>query len=183
MSTAHPVRSVSDTAAWVAIYRALESERRDASREVRAGPNLILSPAAGFDTRPYHMELPESLQWVEVGLPDLIAHKEDVRRGERPACRLARIRLDLSEGSARRKLFAEPGHRAERVTVASEGLLVYLSRDAVCVSRRRLSPRLRAGRGERLSGLPASGGRERGTGHRPVEPAPRAGSRPTSILP
>jgi len=101
------------------------------AREVRAGSDLVLNLAAGLDTRPYRMELPASLQWVEVDLPDLIAYKEDLLRGERATCRLERIRLDLSDVSARRGLFAELAKRAERVTVASEGLLVYLSSDEV----------------------------------------------------
>jgi len=168
------VRGISDTAAWVAMYRAQESERPDAvfrdsyarrlagergerimatmafakkhawsyvarthlfdtfvAREVREGSDLVLNLAAGLDTRPYRLQLPASLQWVEVDLPDLIAHKDDVLRGERPVCRLERIRLDLSNVSARRGLFAELGNRAKRVTVLTEGLLVYLSADEV----------------------------------------------------
>jgi methyltransferase (TIGR00027 family) len=174
VSTEPPVRSISDTAAWVAMYRALESERSDAvfrdpyarrlagergerimvelsaarkhswsytarthlfdtfvAREVRAGSDLVLNLAAGLDARPYRMDLPPALRWVEVDLPDLIAHKEDVLRGEQPVCRLERIPLDLSDVAARRRLFAELGSRSERVTVLSEGLLVYLSADEV----------------------------------------------------
>jgi methyltransferase (TIGR00027 family) len=174
MSNEPLVRGISDTAAWVAMYRAMESERPDAAfrdpyarrlagergerimatmafarkhawsytartylfdsfvaREVRAGSDLVLNLAAGLDTRPYRMELPASLQWVEVDLPDLIAYKEDVLRNERPVCRLERVRLDLSDVSARRRLFAELGKRATRVTVLSEGLLVYLSAEEV----------------------------------------------------
>ena len=168
------VRTISDTAAWVAMYRALESERPDAvfrdpyarrlagergerimatmsaarrhawsyvarthvfdtfiAQEVRAGSDLVLNLAAGLDTRPYRMDLPASLRWVEVDLPDLIAYKEDLLRGDRPACRLHRFRLDLSDVAARRKLFAELGGGSRRVTVVTEGLLVYLSPDDV----------------------------------------------------
>lgn len=174
MPDAPLVRGISDTAAWVAMYRAQESERPDAvfrdpyarrlagerggrimatmafarkhawsytarthlfdafiSREVRAGADVVLNLAAGLDTRPYRMELPASLQWVEVDLPDLIAYKEDVLRGERPVCRLERVALDLADIAARRALFAAVGRRAQRVMVASEGLLVYLNADEV----------------------------------------------------
>ncbi|HET7526272.1 MAG TPA: SAM-dependent methyltransferase [Burkholderiaceae bacterium] len=174
MSSEPPVRGISDTAAWVAMYRAAESERPDAAfrdpyarrlagergerimatmafakkhawsytarthlfdtfiaREVRAGSDMVLNLAAGLDTRPYRIELPASLQWVEVDLPDLISYKEDVLRSERPACRLERIALDLSDVSGRRALFTELANRAERVTVLTEGLLVYLSSDEV----------------------------------------------------
>jgi methyltransferase (TIGR00027 family) len=173
MSNEPSVRGISDTAAWVAMYRALESERRDAvfhdpyarrlagergerimvtisaarkhawsytarthlfdtliAEEVRAGSDLVLNLAAGLDTRPYRMALPASLRWVEVDLPDLVAYKEEVLRGDRPVCRLERVRLDLSDVAARRALFAELG-RSRRVTVLSEGLLVYLSAEQV----------------------------------------------------
>jgi O-methyltransferase involved in polyketide biosynthesis len=42
-----------------------------------------------------------------------------------------RVALDLSDVPARRRLFAELARRATRITVASEGLLVYLGPDEV----------------------------------------------------
>lgn len=168
------IRNISDTAAWVAVYRAMESERPDpvfrdpyarrlagprgqeimekvrvakrhawsytartylidtfVTQEIANGADMIVNLAAGLDTRPYRMQLPSSLQWIEVDLPELIAYKEDILRSERPVCRLERVRLDLSNVNARRALFGELGKRAKRVMAISEGLIVYLTADEV----------------------------------------------------
>src|SRR5215467_13602968 len=109
------IRNISDTARWVAVYRARESERRDAvfrdpfarvlagargeqiakampdaeknawsfvartyaidrmiAAEVARGADVVLNLAAGLDARPYRMELPASLRWIEVDLPDIL---------------------------------------------------------------------------------------------------------------
>lgn len=110
------IRNISDTARWVAMYRAMESERPDALfhdpyarrlagergeqiastiserqlpawaymartlnfdqlilGEVARGADMVINLAAGLDTRPYRLDLPPSLQWIEVDLPELIA--------------------------------------------------------------------------------------------------------------
>lgn len=168
------VRGVSDTARWVAYFRAQETERPDAlfrdpyaerlagnhgfhlantlrdgnkhewawvartylfdhflSRAIEDGADLVLNLAAGLDARPYRMNLPASLEWVEVDLPDIVAYKEEVLADDRPRCRLERISLDLSNAAARQELFAELNGRASKVVVASEGLLIYFTREEV----------------------------------------------------
>ncbi len=102
------------------------------AQEIAAGADMIVNLAAGLDTRPYRMQLPSSLQWIEVDLPDLIANKEEILRNEKPVCKLERVRLDLSDVNARRALFVELGRRAKRVMVASEGLIAYLTADEAC---------------------------------------------------
>jgi len=96
------------------------------SNQVKLGTDLVVNLAAGLDARPYRMNLPGSLQWIEVDLPEILAHKEDVLRNETPVCQIERVRLDLSDARARRELFSELGHRTNRALVVSEGLLVYL---------------------------------------------------------
>jgi O-methyltransferase involved in polyketide biosynthesis len=71
------------------------------------------------------------LQWVEVDLPELLAHKEESLRSEKPVCALERIPLDLSDMNARRRLFSDLGRRANRALIISEGLLIYLSEEEV----------------------------------------------------
>jgi len=86
---------------------------------------------AGLDARPYRMQLPAFLQWVEVDLPEIIAYKEAILANEEPRCRLERICLDLSDAEARRTLLAELDRRAKKIVVMSEGLLIYLSTEEV----------------------------------------------------
>jgi methyltransferase (TIGR00027 family) len=168
------IRNISDTALWVAIYRARENERPDAlfrdpyartlagdrgeqiakhmesrvshqwpyiartvrveqivKEQVRQGADMVVNLAAGLDTRPYTMEVPPSLEWVEVDLPAMIDYKEEMLRNEKARCRLRRVPLDLADVEARRKLFQELGLQAKRALIISEGLLVYLTRDEV----------------------------------------------------
>jgi len=118
------LRDISDTARWVAVYRARENERADAlfrdplarrlagergeeiarslkrqdrhewafntrtyvfdellRDELANGADMVINLAAGLDARPYRLDLPPSLQWIEVDLPPLIAYKEEVLRG------------------------------------------------------------------------------------------------------
>jgi methyltransferase (TIGR00027 family) len=168
------IRDISDTALWVAIYRAGETDRPDAlfrdpfarrlagdrgrriaasqpfnklntwswaartysfdrfvSNQVAQGADMVLNLAAGLDTRPYRMSLPATLRWVEVDLPGILDYKERILAGEKPVCALERVRLDLSNVSARRDLFTELGRRAKRVLVLTEGLVIYLTREQV----------------------------------------------------
>jgi len=163
------IRNISDTARWVAVYRARETERKDAlfrdpfarrlagergeqitdsmsftaknswpfvartwlidhviSNQVKLGTDMVINLAAGLDTRPYRMNLPGSLQWVEVDLPEILTYKEDILRSETPVCQVERVRLDLSDVPARRELFSELGLRTNRALIVSEGLLIYL---------------------------------------------------------
>jgi O-methyltransferase involved in polyketide biosynthesis len=110
------VRNISDTARWMAYFRAMESQRSDAlfsdpyaealagergiqiakilsqgnkqewawvtrtylfdsfiSRLLHDGADMVLNLAAGLDARPYGMELPSTLQWVEVDFAEIIS--------------------------------------------------------------------------------------------------------------
>jgi methyltransferase (TIGR00027 family) len=101
--------------------------------EIDAGADMVVNLAAGLDARPYRMQLPATLQWIEVDLPELLAYKESVLAGAKPVCRLERVALDLSDVAARRDLFARLGTRAKRALIITEGLLIYLSPEEVGV--------------------------------------------------
>jgi methyltransferase (TIGR00027 family) len=174
IETTSSVRNISDTARWVAYFRARETERPDAlfrdpyaerlagdrgfniantlpegnkhewawvartylfdkfiSSEIEKGADLVVNLAAGLDARPYRMDLPASLQWVEVDLPEIVSYKEEILADAKPKCRLERVALDLSDVSARRKLFTDLNQRAKRIVVATEGLLIYFTTEDV----------------------------------------------------
>ena len=111
------------------------------AEELQQGVDMVVNLAAGLDARPYRMKLPASLQWMEVDLPDILAYKEEILANEKPACALARIRLDLSDGNARRELFSKLNTVAKKIMVLTEGLLIYLSAEEVAA----LATDLRAG--------------------------------------
>jgi methyltransferase (TIGR00027 family) len=101
------------------------------AEEVARGVDLVVNLAAGLDARPYRMELPPGLRWIEVDLPALLDYKEDILAGETPKCVLEHVRLDLADVPARRQLFDQLGREAKRALVVTEGLLIYLTPDEV----------------------------------------------------
>jgi methyltransferase (TIGR00027 family) len=101
------------------------------TEQVAAGVDMVINLAAGLDARPYRMELPPALKWVEVDLPDLLAYKEQVLEGEKPVCELERVRLDLADVGARRELFERLGQNARKALIITEGLIIYFSREEV----------------------------------------------------
>jgi O-methyltransferase involved in polyketide biosynthesis len=82
-----------------------------------------------MDTRPYRMDLPASLHWVEVDLPSLIVSKDAQLSTEVPACSIERVGLDLADRDARRELFDRIFATSTRATVLTEGVLGGLSVD------------------------------------------------------
>lgn len=169
------IEHVSDTARWVAVYRAMESERPDAhfrdpfarrlageqgeaivrgmsrGRQMawpmivrtavfdevildcvrNRGADLVLNLAAGLDARPWRLDLPESLRWVDVDLPGMVEYKAGVMAGERPRCRYEAIAADLANPAQRDDALSRAAAGSERALVVTEGLLVYLEPDDV----------------------------------------------------
>jgi methyltransferase (TIGR00027 family) len=165
---AHVVDRVQDTASWVAMARALESERSDAlfhdslarrlagpqgevmvrnlskaggtwpivvrtrlidsfiDEALERGLDAVVNLAAGLDSRPYRMALPEELTWLEVDLADVIELKHRALESEKPRCRLERIAMDLANVAERRSFFVTTSKRFARTLVLTEGLLYYL---------------------------------------------------------
>jgi methyltransferase (TIGR00027 family) len=106
----------------------------------RDGAACVLNLGAGLDTRPYRLALPPALRWVEADLPGILDYKAAQLAGERPACRLERVAVDLTDGGARRRLM--DGFAGGQPTlVLSEGLLIYLSDQEVGALGRELAER------------------------------------------
>jgi methyltransferase (TIGR00027 family) len=160
---------VSDTARWVAVYRAMESERPDAlfrdpwARRLagpqgerivqgvrggdamawamivrtavldalvrdavhRRGVDTVVNLAAGLDTRPWRLDLPPTLRWVDVDLPAVVRYKAEAMHGAAPRCRYEGVAADLTHPLLRQATLAPLG-ASGRALVITEGLLVYL---------------------------------------------------------
>ena len=91
----------------------------------------MLNLGAGLDTRPYRMELPESLLWIEADYPHMIEYKEERLAKEKPHCRLERVKIDLADAEARRRMLADVDARSQNVLVLTEGVVPYLDEEAV----------------------------------------------------
>jgi methyltransferase (TIGR00027 family) len=102
-------------------------------RAVAEGVDTVVNLGAGLDTRPYRMDLPAALNWIEVDYPAVIAFKEDALAHERPRFALTRVKLDLANGPERRNLFASIDARAKRMLILTEGVVPYLSVEDVAL--------------------------------------------------
>ncbi len=98
---------------------------------IAEGADRVLNLGAGLDTRPYRMELPDALRWIEIDQPHVIAFKERSLAGEIPRCRLERIGLDLSDARARSTVLEQATAGAGNVLVLTEAVIPYLAGDAV----------------------------------------------------
>lgn len=102
---------------------------------IAAGCDRVLNLAAGLDTRPYRLDLPPDLVWIEADLPQLLAEKTELLADQTPCCRLSRTAVDLTDPVARSAFFDEALDGASKALVVTEGLLMYLEdRDVVALS-------------------------------------------------
>jgi methyltransferase (TIGR00027 family) len=115
---------------WQVVIRTLIIDQM-VQQAVLAGVETIVNLGAGLDARPYRMELPPSLHWIEVDYPDVIDWKATQLAADQPRCRLERIKLDLADLAARRALFGDVGASTKKVLILTEGVLPYLKTDAV----------------------------------------------------
>jgi methyltransferase (TIGR00027 family) len=111
---------------WVLVIRTLAIDRL-IEHAIKLGIDTVLNLGAGLDTRPYRMNLPKELRWVEVDFSQIIEYKNSKLKNEKPICRLERIATDLSNTSARRKLFSDVGSNSKKVLIITEGVIPYLT--------------------------------------------------------
>lgn len=166
------INDVTDTALWVAAYRAEESIRKDAlfhdtfasilvgemgeliatrtqgsrytawsvvirtfiidqfiMKILAEGVDTVLNLGAGLDTRPYRLELPQNLRWIEVDFPKIIDHKNEKLKEKMPKCQLERISLDLSNVEIRDQFLTKVSSESKNVLVITEGVIPYLSNE------------------------------------------------------
>jgi methyltransferase (TIGR00027 family) len=165
-----PIQHVSDTALWVALYRAEETERTDSlfqdpfarklmgprgekiaasmkasspytrqnvvirtyiidrfiQKLVADGVDTVINLGAGLDTRPYRLELPPTLRWIEVDYPSIIEMKSVALRADLPRVKLERVALDLSKRDERQSLFKRLGSESRKAIILTEGVVPYL---------------------------------------------------------
>jgi len=168
------ISNVSDTARWMAAYRAAETARPDAlfddpfadtlagdrgraiaaatpllvrngwwwvtrtkliddliAESVKSGCDRVLNLATGFDTRPYRLDLPAGLEWIEADLPEIIDEKQRLLTSATPRCQLSRVAVDLADDHSRAAFLADATSGARNAVVITEGLLLYLSEQQV----------------------------------------------------
>jgi len=89
----------------------------------------VVNLGAGLDTRPWRMDLPQDLRWIEVDFPAMLDYKA-ARLGTRQSrCRLEKVPADLSDPAERGQVLKALGKSPS--LMLTEGLLMYLSRQTV----------------------------------------------------
>jgi len=110
---------------WPIIARTVSIDEIIATA-IAEGCDCVINLAAGLDTRPYRLDLPASLTWIEADLPGLVDEKNRLLANETPRCILERAKLDLADTAARTAFLDRVTAGRQRVLVLSEGLLMYL---------------------------------------------------------
>jgi methyltransferase (TIGR00027 family) len=93
--------------------------------------DVVLNLGAGLDTRPYRLDLPPDLQWIEVDCLDILEYKAEQLKNILPVCGVQRIEVDLTNSVQRNSVFAQVNWESDRVLVIAEGLLAYLTESQV----------------------------------------------------
>jgi methyltransferase (TIGR00027 family) len=98
---------------------------------VADGVDTVVNLGAGLDTRPYRMDLPQSIRWIEVDYPNVIEFKEGRLSEEKPRFQLERMTFDLADMLARRKCFVQIEAQSTSALILTEGVLPYLRTEEV----------------------------------------------------
>ena len=84
----------------------------------------VLSVGCGLDTRPWRLDLPPHLRWIEVDFSEMLDYKDALMGSEVPKCRRERLSVDLNAREERLSIYSAAG--SAPVLMITEGLLMYL---------------------------------------------------------
>lgn len=88
--------------------------------------DTVLNLGAGLDTRPFRLDLPPQLTWIEVDDQEILDYKQQQLRHAAPHCRVVRCPGRITTGSRLSEWFGGKPASAGRCLVLTEGLLIYL---------------------------------------------------------
>jgi O-methyltransferase involved in polyketide biosynthesis len=93
--------------------------------------HTVANLGAGLDTRPYRLELPSDLRWIEADLKPVLGYKMLRLAHATPYCQVGRLNADLSDAGGRRGVLREIARDVTRGLVLTEGLATKLRREAL----------------------------------------------------
>jgi len=79
---------------------------------------------AGLDARPWRLDLPAGLCWIEVDFPEMLNYKAARMSPYPPRCRVERVEADLNSGDGREAVLQAASDGP--ALMISEGLIMYL---------------------------------------------------------
>ena len=84
----------------------------------------VLSLGCGLDTRPWRLDVPADLRWLEVDFADMLDYKNARMSAETPRCRREFLAADVNQEAQRRNMYAAVGPAP--ALMITEGFLMYL---------------------------------------------------------
>ena len=69
----------------------------------------VLSVGCGLDTRPWRLDLPPELRWIEVDFTDVLDYKDRLMSDERARCCRERLTVDVNDPAQRRAMYEAAG--------------------------------------------------------------------------
>ena len=90
------------------------------------GVDTVLNLGAGLDTRPWRLDLPAGLRWIEVDFPEMLEYKAGHLADATPRCHLERISADLNQAAERDAVLESAVSAGSTRLLMTEGLLMYL---------------------------------------------------------
>jgi len=95
----------------------------------------VVNVACGLDTRPYRLQLENTVQFFELDFPAVIRRKQQVLQGiqpnPKPTCTLHSLEVDLTESHWKDSLIKNGFQPTEPCVFITEGLLYYLTREQI----------------------------------------------------
>lgn len=86
--------------------------------------STVVALGAGLDARPWRLDLPPGLRWIEVDFPDILNYKAARLSGRQPNCHVKGVHADLNDQAGREAVFQSAGENP--ALMISEGLIMYL---------------------------------------------------------
>nr|AIA13134.1 Leucine carboxyl methyltransferase [uncultured bacterium] len=111
---------------WSVLSRTVIIDRY-IERLIAEGVDAVINLGAGLDARPYRMNLPANLLWIEADYPHILTHKSKVLQNEKPRCRLEQVAVDLAKDNDRQRFLKAAAKDAKKVLILTEGVVPYLT--------------------------------------------------------
>lgn len=93
------------------------------------GVTTVLNLGAGLDARPWRLDLPARLRWIEVDFAPILGYKLAALAGAIPRCVHEALYADVTAAEDRERICAAVN--GDPALMITEGLLMYLPADAV----------------------------------------------------
>lgn len=90
------------------------------------GIDTVLNLGAGLDTRPWRLDLPAGVCWIEVDFPAMLEYKKQHLAGVAARCDLEQLSADLNDREERAAVLDRAAAAGRSPLIMTEGVLMYL---------------------------------------------------------